>query len=135
MGNPHRGEASFEVAGRAYRLKFDWNAAAEFEEAAGRPLSDALLDVAREKLSAKSLRAMLWAGLQPHHPEVTLKDAGRLIDEMGRREAQRLMGAALRYYFPELVESEKEAGAAGQGAGLTGGNPPGPAATVVPPAA
>ena len=69
MGNPLRGEANFEAAGRTYRLKYDWNAAAEFEEAAGRPLSDALLDVAREKLSAKSLRAMLWAGLQEHHLE------------------------------------------------------------------
>jgi len=121
VGNPLRGEASFEVAGRTYRLKYDWNAAAEFEEAAGRPLSDALLDVAREKLSAKSLRAMLWAGLQEHHAEVTLMESGRLIDAMGRREAQRLMGAALRYYFPELEEG-KDPG------------PPVPAAAVAPPA-
>jgi len=106
VGNPLRGEASFDVGGRAYRLKFDWNAAAEFEEAAGRPLSDALLDVAREKLSARALRAMLWAGLQEHHGDVTLKDAGRLIDAMGRREAQRVMGVALRYFFPELEEDE-----------------------------
>lgn len=102
VANPLRGEASFEADGRTYRLHYTWNVAAEFEEVAGRPLSDALLDVAREKLSAKSLRAMLWAGLQEHHPEVTLKEAGRLIDRMGRREAQRVMGVALRYFFPEL---------------------------------
>jgi hypothetical protein len=105
VANPHRGEASFEVDGKTYRLRYDWNAAAEFEDAAGRPLSDALLDVAREKLSAKSLRAMLWAGLQQEHPEATLKDVGRLIDRTGRREAQRLMGSALRYFFPELEEA------------------------------
>ena len=122
MANALRGEASFEAGGRTYHLKYDWNAAAEFEEAAGRPLSDALLDVAREKLSAKSLRAMLWAGLQEHHPEVTLKEAGRLIDRIGRREAQRVMGVALRYFFPEL-EPEGDGKAAG---------PPAPAGTAPP---
>ena len=124
MANALRGEASFEAGGRAFRLKYDWNAAAEFEEASGRPLSDALLDVAREKLSAKSLRAMLWAGLQADHPDVTLKETGRLIDQMGRREAQRVMGVALRYFFPELEPEE--------------GKPPdpqAPAAAVAPPAA
>ena len=106
MGNPLRGEATFEVDGKQYRVRFSWNAAAVYEETAGRPLSDALLDVARERFSAKSLRAMLWAGLQDEHEDVTLKDAGRLIDKMGRREAQRVMGVALRYFFPEL---EKDA--------------------------
>ena len=106
MANALRGEASFEADGRTYRLLYIWNAAAEFEEVAGRPLSDALLDVAREKLSAKSLRAMLWAGLREHHGDVTLQEAGRLIDRIGRREAQRVMGVALRYFFPELEATE-----------------------------
>ena len=106
MGNPHRGEATFEVDGKQYRVRFSWNAAAVYEETAGRPLSDALLDVARERFSAKSLRAMLWAGLQDEHEDVTLKDAGRLIDKMGRKEAQRVMGVALRYFFPELEPAE-----------------------------
>jgi hypothetical protein len=106
MGNPHRGEASFEVEGKAYRVRYSWNAAAEYEEAAGKPLSDALFDIARERLSARSLRAMLWAGLQEHHQDVTLKDAGRLIDRMGRKEAQRVMGVALRFFFPELEPAE-----------------------------
>jgi hypothetical protein len=109
MGNPHRGETSFEVEGKAYRVRFSWNAAAAYEEAAGRPLSEALLDVARERFSAKSLRAMLWAGLQDEHPDLTLKEAGRLIDKLGRKEAQRLMGVALRYFFPELDREEAKA--------------------------
>ena len=109
MGNPHRGEASFDVEGKAYRVRFSWNAAAAYEEMAGRPLSDALLDVARERFSAKSLRAMLWAGLQDEHPDVTLKDAGRLIDKLGRKEAQRVMGVALRFFFPELEPEDAKA--------------------------
>ena len=106
MANPLRGESTFEVEGKQYRVRFSWNAAAAYEEVAGRPLSDALLDVARERFSAKSLRAMLWAGLQDEHEDVTLKDAGRLIDKMGRKEAQRVMGVALRYFFPELEKDD-----------------------------
>ena len=107
MANPYRGESTCEVEGRAYRVRFSWNSAAEYEVAAGKPLSDALLDIAREKLSARSLRAMIWAGLQERHPEVTIEEAGRLIDRMGRAEAQRVMAVALRYYFPELEEDEE----------------------------
>ena len=108
MSNQFRGEASFEVEGKAFRVRFSWNAAAEYEEAAGKHLSDALFDIAREKLSARSLRAMLWAGLQEHHADVTVKDAGRLIDKMGRKEAQRVMGVALRYFFPELETAQEK---------------------------
>ena len=110
MANPFRGEASFDIEGKAFRVRFSWNAAAEYEEAAGKALSDALLDIAREKLSARSLRAMLWAGLQEHHPDVTLRQAGEMIDAMGRAEAQRVMGVALRYFFPEL-DPDDQAGA------------------------
>jgi hypothetical protein len=107
VANALRGEAEFTVDGRAYKVRYSWNSAADFEDALqGRALSDALLDVAKQRLSAKSLRAMLWAGLQENHPEVTLKEAGDLIGRMGRREAQRVMGAALRYYFPELEEGK-----------------------------
>ncbi len=108
MPNPLRGEAAFEADEKVYRVKFHWSAACEFEHASGRVLSDALLDIAHEKLSATSLRAMLWAGLQEHHPDLTLKLAGRLIDAMGRKEAQRILGVALRYYFPELEEEQPE---------------------------
>jgi hypothetical protein len=106
VANPLRGEASFEVEGKPYRIHFTWNAAAEYEDVTGRALSDALLDVAKQRLSAKSLRAFLWAGLQEHHSEVTLRDAGDLLAKVGRKEAQRVMGVAMRYYFPELEEGK-----------------------------
>ncbi len=107
MPNHHRGEASFEVDGKQYEVRFSWNAAADFEGEAGKPLSDALAAIAREELSARFLRSMLWAGLQEHHRGLTPKDAGRLIDKLGRREAQRIMGVALRYFFPELEGEER----------------------------
>lgn len=108
MANPLRGEASFEVDGKTHTVRFNWNAAAAYEEKSGRNLSEALVDLARERLSARSLRAMLWAGLTEFDDksDLTLADAGRLLDKLGRREAQRIMGVALRYFFPELEEAD-----------------------------
>jgi hypothetical protein len=109
MSNPYRGEASFEVEGKTHRVHYTWNAAVAYEEATGRLLSDALLDLASGKLSARSLRAMLWAGLREAGEDVTQKDAGLLIDRLGRREARRIMGVALRFFFPELEAEEAKA--------------------------
>jgi hypothetical protein len=104
MANPHRGEATLRDGETEYRLRFHWNAAAEYEEVTGQTLSEALANVARRRVSAKAVRAMLWAGLREHHPEVTLAQAGQIIDHVGRTEANRVLGVALRYYFPELED-------------------------------
>lgn len=107
MPNPLRAETSFQASGKTWLVAFDWNAAAEYEEVAKRPISEALKDVAVEQMSATSLRAMLWAGLQREHArEVSLGRAGELIAEVGRKKTQELMGVALRYYFPEIPAAE-----------------------------
>jgi len=100
MANPHRGEASFEVDDKTYRLRFSWNAAAEFEEPAGRSFYDAADALAAGRLSVRTLRAMLWAGLQEHHPGLTLRDAGVLIERIGQVEAWGLVRRAIEYFFP-----------------------------------
>lgn len=133
MANQLRGEAELKAGDRVLRVAFDWNAAAEFEDASGVSLSDALLNISRGRLSAKALRAMLWAGLQKHHGrDVDLQEAGRLIAEVGRKEAMRIMGVALRYFFPEIEEPTEGKGAGPAGAGPPPGPPspeaPGPAA-------
>jgi hypothetical protein len=105
MANALRGQTSFQASSQTWQVAFDWNAAAEYEQAAGRPLSAALQDLVAGRLSATSMRAMLWAGLQRHHArEVSITRAGEFLDELGRVEAHRLMGVALRYFFPEIRE-------------------------------
>jgi hypothetical protein len=96
------GTTTIEAEGRVYNVSFSWNAAVRYEEAAKQTISDALLQIADRKLSVTSQRAMLWAGLEEHHEDVSLEDAGRLIDAIGRRECNRVFGVALRYFFPEL---------------------------------
>jgi hypothetical protein len=103
VANKYRAEASFQVGKKTYRLRFDWNAAVEFESASGKKLGDSMLELLKLTICATSLRAMLWAGLRQKHPKVTLSRAGELIGRIGRAEAMRLMGVALRYYYPELM--------------------------------
>lgn len=102
MPNPHRCEAEFVARSERFQLRWDWNAACEFEAATGRHISDALADVATGRLSAISLRGLLWAGLRAHHPQLSITDAGELIPVIGRAEAMRLVGTGLRYFYPEL---------------------------------
>ena len=102
--NPLRGESSFQVQPEkgdpeTFRLRFTWNAAAEFEAAAGKTITETLLHLETELFSARTLRAMLWAGLREFHPKVTLEDAGRLIDRAGHVAAQRVLGDALKHFF------------------------------------
>lgn len=99
-------ETTFKVGADEFRVAFGWNAAVEFETVARRTLSAALEEIAETQLSATSLRAMLWAGLRKHHAGVSLEEAGGMLDALGRREAQRIMGVAVRTFFPELAGDE-----------------------------
>lgn len=104
MANPIRCEATLDVPGRAspLRLKWTWNAAVEFEQLVGHPITDALAHAAERRLSAVDLRGLLWAGLREHHGEITPRQVGEIIDQVGRVEATRIMSGALLYYFPEM---------------------------------
>lgn len=102
MANPVKGEVAFEAAGRPYTLSFSVNALCELEEALG-------LSVARisevmgddNSVSLRNVRALVWAGLRDHHPEVTQVEAGRLIDAVGIAEAVGLVGRAFMLAFPQ----------------------------------
>ena len=102
MANPYRATAEFTAEGQTYRLRFDWNAACEFEQATGKTVSEVLSDVAAGRVSAVALRGLMWAGLHGDDRGVTLVRAGELIGLVGRVEAVRICGVALRYFFPEL---------------------------------
>lgn len=89
------GETVFEADGAQWRLRFDLNALCHVEDRLG-----ASLDALQARLAqpgARDLRALLWAGLQRHHPEVTLEQAGRLCDVAQAGEA---VGRALAAAFP-----------------------------------
>ena len=87
MANSVRGEVAFEVEGRDYKLVLDFNALCEVEDVLG---ADGM-DLARPK----AIRAIFWAALLRHHPDVTVQDAGDLIGALGLERAGEVVAEAM----------------------------------------
>lgn len=83
MSDRTTGERTLEIGGKAYTFVLDLNAMAELEEMFSTPerevTFDEVMQLAKSSRRIKYARAMIWALLQHHHPEVTLEQAGRLF--------------------------------------------------------
>jgi hypothetical protein len=86
MANTQMGDVPFTVGDKAYTLRLDVNALAEMEEAMStddKVVTSFQVMARAEKGQIAALRAVMWAGLRRHHPAITLRDAGDLIQQMG----------------------------------------------------
>lgn len=106
MANPHRGEVAFEADGNSYTLRFSANAICELEEATGRgalslmmefqaleqprdakgkalPETPAAQAERLGRIKMTTVRALFWAMLRDRQPEITLREAGELIEAAG----------------------------------------------------
>lgn len=75
------GEAVAEAGGRRWKIRLDFNALADMEEATGRGALDLLEDYEAGKINISGLRALLHACLLRHQPDATLFDAGDILTE------------------------------------------------------
>jgi hypothetical protein len=101
MANKQRGEVGFELDGVNYTLRFSTNAMCELEDATGVPvlqLANSLQD--ERSVSIKTLRAMFAAGLSDTS-DISIKEAGDIIDGLGIPRAGELIGQAFMAAFPE----------------------------------
>lgn len=108
--NPHKGEVSFElVSGEAYTLQFTIDAVCTLEELLDKSSMEIFTLLARGRIGV--LRAAMWAGLQAHHPKVTLREAGELIPHIkGDQKALQLVTRAMNLAFGEADEGAEAAG-------------------------
>jgi hypothetical protein len=86
MANAQKGEVSFDVNGRSYTMRLDLNAMAEMETKLSTDdhIVTAQQIIARaEKGQVSALRVVVWAGMRPYHPKLTLEAVGDLLEEMG----------------------------------------------------
>ena len=97
MANPHKGETSFEVDGKVYTLVLGTNAICELESAIDKGIDEIAMSLTRLSM----LRGVLWAALRAHHPEITLADAGVMIDKVRRVPVMNAVNAALVAAFPK----------------------------------
>lgn len=79
MANRAKGELTVKHEGKDYTFALDFNALCEFEDATGKDALDVLRVIESGKGRVSDIRALMWAGLRAHHPEVTLHDAGRIL--------------------------------------------------------
>ena len=129
MANPERGEVRVTVDGTDYILKFSTNAlialetevgerAFPFLKRIGTDIRDpSTIDANNTQLVSDmgigDLRVITWAGLQDHHPRLSVADVGDLIDQ-ARQAGVSLVEPVMEAFMVAMVE-------------LTAGNPPRPA--------
>jgi hypothetical protein len=65
------------IAGKERLVRLNINACVEFEEVTNK----SLFDVLAGDVKIKDVRALLWAGLLHETPNLTLQQAGQLIDD------------------------------------------------------
>lgn len=91
-----RGGVTFDALGAPWELRFTTNALCRLEERAGKSLADVLADIDTPALRRITYRLLIWAGLR----DVTLEQAGDIIDAIGPAETDRIVAAALRAAMP-----------------------------------
>ena len=91
MANANKSEVALTIGETTYTLKFGRNAMASVESLfGGRPFPEIMADQ-----SFSVVRAMLWAALQRHHPDIDLLAAGDLMDESDDEALAAAIGKAL----------------------------------------
>ena len=83
--NPTEQTVEIVIGGETYKLVFNLEAIAAAEELTDLPLITGIRprDVQTPKISL--VRAMLWASMHTHHPDVTPKDAAALVNQWNCR--------------------------------------------------
>lgn len=80
--NKARGEIPLQVGDKTYILKLTSNAMCELEGMFDLTMDQVMTGLQKGRLT--ECRALLWAMLQEHHPEITdLKMVGTMIDDAG----------------------------------------------------
>lgn len=109
MANSARGSVALQVGDKAYTLSYSVNAICELEDHfEGKPvaqIAETMNDQASVPMS--TVRAVIWAGLIDHHPELTLKDAGNVASEAGIPACMNAVGRAFALAFPDAPKGAK----------------------------
>jgi hypothetical protein len=105
----HNGGVSFEANGQTYKLRYSVDAMCALEEVCG---GKGIIAIATDlqdpqKVSLTLIRKVIWAGLREHHPEVEVKAAGVLIEQIGGlMKAIELIQRGLEAASPEAKKGD-----------------------------
>lgn len=95
MANPLRGEASFEAQGQVWTMVLDFNTLVSLEKETGSTLQELFELLKPERLSLGTIRSFFKCSLEENHGDVTDREAGNLIGEIGIEKAATLLSEAV----------------------------------------
>lgn len=105
MANKERGEIAFDALEQSWTLKLGTNAMCEIEDATGKTICEVGEVMGDQKrVTIKLMRTVFWGALRDHHEDITVKQAGGIIDAIGMQEAGRLIGEAFQAAMPVQKE-------------------------------
>lgn len=102
MNNPVRGTMTVEALGKSWTLKLSTNAMCEIEDRLEKGIDQIgviLQDQSQGRM--KLFRLIVWAALTDHHPDVTERDAGEIIDEVGMENIMSLIQKLMTLAMPD----------------------------------
>ncbi len=80
MAKAVKGEASLTTSdGQTLTLAYDFDALCEVEDAAGKSIGEVLTEISKGSPRLKTARALIFGGLQAHHPDIELTQVGEFI--------------------------------------------------------
>jgi Phage tail tube protein, GTA-gp10 len=83
MTNPHKGDVAFNVSGKTYTLRYSHSALVKLEKQLDKGLMKVMQDMTNpDQMRIGTVVALLWSGLQKHHPDMTFEDAADLLDDL-----------------------------------------------------
>lgn len=86
MSNTERGTYDLTIGEKTYKLRLSTNACCELEALFSTPQREVgFIEVLAkvQRSSMRSIRGLMWACLRDFHPELSLTDVGKLIDDAG----------------------------------------------------
>ncbi|HEY8342927.1 MAG TPA: hypothetical protein VIK75_08050 [Calditerricola sp.] len=98
--NKHRGEVELKAGDKTYVLRYTTNSLVRLEDELGKPAMEL-------GESFHEARALFWAGLLHAHPDLTMEQAGEIMDEVGFTEAVLKATEALKLAFPGAVKAKQ----------------------------
>jgi hypothetical protein len=105
LANKNRGEVSFEANEKSYTMRFSANALCELEDVLNMGVNDVAEQMSKPKnLRIKTVRGIFWAGLRDYHPEITIQQAGELIQDITLPRCLELIGKAFNLAFQDSTK-------------------------------
>lgn len=102
MANKQKGEVAISALGRDLTLKFSTNALCELEDLTGKSAIEVANSLDDEKsVTMKLLRQLVYSGLLHNDgDQISLKDTGEIIDEIGHAVIGEKIAEAFVLAFP-----------------------------------